>query len=199
MGQLTWVSALKLSTMWGFIDIRDLAIQELLKIDMEATVMVVLGKVYGVESLVLRGYVELAKRTESISTEEGQRLGMDTVIKLYEVREAGIKASFVKTKTFYKRTTEQYNYDNHIRLSLASQLAEASVPQAPVDPTIPSSQRLDDGPLASTASKPVRNGKFYMESIVFLVSLIFQLGRFDKACSLLLGRRLPVQSATSLL
>ena len=166
MDQPTWVSALKLSTMWGFIDIRDLAIQELLKIDMEATDMVELGKYYGVESLVLRGYIELAKRTESISTREGQRLGLDTTIELYQVREASVKASFVKTKNVYKRTTEQYDYNNHIRRSLASQLAEAAMAQASVDPTI---LCLDDGPLASMASKPVRNGKFYMESIVFLV------------------------------
>jgi uncharacterized protein (DUF488 family) len=40
--------------MWGFVDTRDLAIQELSKIEMEGTAMVMLGKEYGWQACYLK-------------------------------------------------------------------------------------------------------------------------------------------------
>jgi hypothetical protein len=163
MGRPEWESALKLSTIWEFTDIRDLAIRELSKMDIGVDA-IMLGREYSVASLLLQGCVKLAKREETISTEDGQMLGWETAIQLFQVREAGIKATYGRKGDKIKPT---YDYESRIRSIFAQQLADAEVAQVPVDPTTLSSTCVDNCPLAP--SKVERNGKFYMENIIFLV------------------------------
>jgi len=169
IGGYEWEAVLKLSTMWECGDTRTVAIQELSKIKIGEAEKIMLSKEYGVASWLFKGYTELAKREEIVSEEEGEILGPETVVRLLRVREAGIKASFVKAgcKNHLKRT--EHNYEDAIREMFAQQLTDAEQPHASVDPTVPPSQCHDDHP---PALLPKRNEKFYMKSIVFLVRRI---------------------------
>jgi hypothetical protein len=75
--------------MWEFTDIRERAIQELSKEDMGmgAIDKIGCGKSYEVKEMLLDGYVELLKRTGTITDEEAERLGWKTAAKLLLLRE----------------------------------------------------------------------------------------------------------------
>ena len=86
-----WSAALKLSTLWNFRDIRQLAITRLSDLPgaggMTPVEKVGLAKAYKVPQWLLQGYHELVRRTKAISAEEGRVLGIETVVGLYQVRE----------------------------------------------------------------------------------------------------------------
>jgi len=89
-----WISVLKLSTMWEFIDIRNGAIDELSKqiTEMGDVEKVECGRNFEVKEWVSEGYVGLLKRTGTkqtgtITDEEAERLGWKTVAKLLRLRE----------------------------------------------------------------------------------------------------------------
>jgi hypothetical protein len=84
-----WMSVLKLSTMWEFTDIREMAIQELLKEDMgmQTIEKIECAKSFRVKEWLVEGYTELLKRAETITDEEGGRLGWETAAKLLLIRE----------------------------------------------------------------------------------------------------------------
>ena len=86
--QEEWISVLKLSTMWEFVDIRKLAIIELSKDDkMGLFEKVECGRNFDVKEWLLDGYVGLLKRAETITDEEAKRLGWQTAVKLLRLRE----------------------------------------------------------------------------------------------------------------
>ena len=68
---------------------RERAIQELVKEDMGmgAIDKIECGKSYEVKEMLLDGYVELLKRTGTITDEEAERLGWKTAAKLLLLRE----------------------------------------------------------------------------------------------------------------
>jgi len=84
-----WISVLKLCTMWEFTDMRERAIQELLKEDMSMGTIdkIECGKRYQVKEMLLEGYNELLKRAETITAKEAERLGWKTAAKLLLLRE----------------------------------------------------------------------------------------------------------------
>jgi len=84
-----WISALKLSTMWEFPDIRNGAIHELSKAEMEmgSVDKIECGRKFEKKEWLLDGYVGLLKRTETITDEEAERLGWKTAAKLLRIRE----------------------------------------------------------------------------------------------------------------
>jgi len=84
-----WMSVLKLSTMWEFSDIRERAIQELLKEDMgmQTIEKIECARSFRVKEWLVEGYTELLKRAETITDEEGERLGWKTAAKLLLIRE----------------------------------------------------------------------------------------------------------------
>jgi hypothetical protein len=77
------MSVLKLSTIWEFTDIRGRAIQELLKEDMgmKTVEKIECARSFRVKEWLLDGYIELLKRAETITNEEGERLGWKMVTK----------------------------------------------------------------------------------------------------------------------
>jgi hypothetical protein len=87
--QQEWISVLKLCTMWEFTDIRERAIQELSKkeVDMGTVEKIECGKNYEVKEWVLDGYVELLRRDETLTDQEAERLGWKTAAKLLLLRE----------------------------------------------------------------------------------------------------------------
>lgn len=101
MGVDEWISVLKLSTMWEFQETRKLAIQTLSS-GIDLTTKILLGKQYKVGEWLFAAYEGLAKRTEPISLDEAERLGLETAIRLYQIREEGA-AEIPRKRT--KRTT----------------------------------------------------------------------------------------------
>ncbi|KAK7024961.1 hypothetical protein R3P38DRAFT_2951956 [Favolaschia claudopus] len=83
-----WISVLKLSTEWRFLQIRKLAIEMLTSTSQISSVQrIVLARKYEVASWLRRGYLELAQSAESISEEEGELLGWKTAFRLIQARE----------------------------------------------------------------------------------------------------------------
>ena len=84
-----WMSVLKLSDMWEFPKMRTKAIDasenEVQKLG--AVEMILLAKKYSVSDWLTKGYDILARRPERITADERKRLGLDTFVRLAEVRE----------------------------------------------------------------------------------------------------------------
>lgn len=75
--------------MWEFTEIREGAIQELSKEEMEMGTIdkIVWGRNYEVKKWLLNGYIGLIRRGETITDEEADRLGWKTAAKLLRLRE----------------------------------------------------------------------------------------------------------------
>ncbi|KAK0226423.1 hypothetical protein IW262DRAFT_766385 [Armillaria fumosa] len=90
-GKNQWISVLKLSTMWHFTDIRQLAIKHLQQdATLDAIEQVVLAKAYSVSSWLRTGYLGLVKRTQPLSVEEAEQIGYRSAIQIYQVREDAV-------------------------------------------------------------------------------------------------------------
>ncbi|KAI6037789.1 hypothetical protein EDC04DRAFT_3091086 [Pisolithus marmoratus] len=84
-----WMSVLKLSTTWGFEEVRTAAIDALMVSGVSTIDRLVLGRKYDISSRewLLPALNELAQRAEPIGFEEASRMGFDTALKLAAVRE----------------------------------------------------------------------------------------------------------------
>ncbi|KAJ7699027.1 hypothetical protein B0H17DRAFT_1049944 [Mycena rosella] len=87
-----WVSVLKLSTLWRFLDARDLAIKQLTSIGLGSVEGILLSRQYDVAPWLRAGYTDLAQREEGISLEDAEKIGWQTTVRLYQTREAAIKS-----------------------------------------------------------------------------------------------------------
>lgn len=72
-----WTSVLKLGTMWGFKDIRNLAIERMIPLvtSLKATEKIVLGHEYGVRGWFLDGFNEVVQAKEFVPEAEWVQLG----------------------------------------------------------------------------------------------------------------------------
>ena len=98
-----WSAALKLSTMWGFQEIRDKAILEL--DGMLPIQKISMGIEYRVQKWLLDGYGELIRREENLLEAEARELGFETAWRIGKVRE----------ETIVKVEPGRYNYQDHCR------------------------------------------------------------------------------------
>jgi len=176
MGRNEWESVLKLSTVWGMGDIRNMVIGTLTE-SLDSADKILLGQKYGVPNWLLVGCTELAEREETISGAEGRVIGPDIVAGLCQVREASIKAGFQKYNKSLRRATTRYDYEDHIRTLFVRELADAEKIMAD---TWPHSPCIGGCASAKAMPKPARNQKFYMESVVFLVE--DNLFKVPRAC-----------------
>ncbi|KAK7024955.1 hypothetical protein R3P38DRAFT_3356199 [Favolaschia claudopus] len=88
-----WISVLKLSTQWYFIDARELAIQQLNdRPEIGSIERILLARQYDVAAWLRMGYNDLARREEGISLEDAAKIGWETTVRLYQTREAAIKS-----------------------------------------------------------------------------------------------------------
>lgn len=80
---------LKLSEMWGFTCIHEFAIQQMeLLLVKQPLDKVALAQEHGITRWLIPGLLELARRAAPMGTMDVQRLGLDTVLKLADVRES---------------------------------------------------------------------------------------------------------------
>jgi hypothetical protein len=133
LNQQEWMSVLKLCTLWEFADVRGRAIQELTKESIGSIEKIECGKSYDVKEMLLEGYIELLKRDETISDEEGERLGWKTASKLHFLREqyiSGQYSTFVISQTcagcgrqcggrLYRSCCQYGGYYPHTQVTLA--------------------------------------------------------------------------------
>ncbi|KAG6815290.1 hypothetical protein H0H93_010323 [Arthromyces matolae] len=80
-----WISVLKLSSLWTMIDLRELAIKSLERLGLIRKV--VLARTYGIITWLKESYIDLASRYETPSMDDAQRLGLETTVKLFNIRE----------------------------------------------------------------------------------------------------------------
>lgn len=119
-----WVSVLKLSTMWDFLDIRKLAIQELSKMEISTVDKIILARDCKVAEWLLSGYNELAKRSETISLDEAARLGWEATVRIFQVREEVKFPLDFKGHVSCAAQREQQDFMVAIRRTFAAELRE---------------------------------------------------------------------------
>ncbi|KAG8912052.1 hypothetical protein FRC01_005323 [Tulasnella sp. 417] len=85
-----WTSALHASMQLGCGEIRTVAIKSMdpQAAELQPVPLVQLGLKYRVNNWVIQGFTRLIERKEPLSSEEGDNLGMDTVLAIYRSREA---------------------------------------------------------------------------------------------------------------
>ena len=88
--QATWLSTLKLSTMWDFFEIRHLAIETLSTIGMDPVTQVANALQFNVPRWLFAGLESLVKRKEAISISEAKNVGWETAIRVYQIQEEGL-------------------------------------------------------------------------------------------------------------
>ncbi|KAJ7718601.1 hypothetical protein DFH07DRAFT_700851, partial [Mycena maculata] len=82
-----WISVLKLSTQWFFLDIRALAIENLSDTPIDAIERIILAKRYDVVDWLQAGYSELVRRPDSLSLEEAAEIGLAATVQIFQTRE----------------------------------------------------------------------------------------------------------------
>jgi len=97
----TWLTILRLATLWRFGEIRKLAIRHLEKMKLEPIEKITTYKQYSVDNvLLLPSYVSLCTNGKLPSPEEGKILTMETVLRLASARERVLlRASELGCKT----------------------------------------------------------------------------------------------------
>jgi hypothetical protein len=106
-----------------------------------------LGKTFRKTDWLLAGYKKLVTREAPISEKEGEKLGLNTVIRLFQLRESA-KA---KGNGSRRQSTDK------IRLAIAQELPAGTPTFTWASTDI------------SLSSEWAHHGRFYMENIIFLV------------------------------
>ena len=146
-----WSAALKLSTMWGFQEIRDKAIQVLDGMLRTLPIQKIsMGIEYRVQMWLLDGYGELIRREEKLLEAEARELGFETAWRIGQVREE----TTVKSGYNYGHHRDFGNLEAQIRTTFGDQLKDAeymgndpipeieekgSLPGSPCSECVPSS------------------------------------------------------------
>jgi hypothetical protein len=178
---------------------KEMVIEEMTKMGMDSTDKILLGQAYGVLDWLFSGYKELVERDEPISRTEGRRLGTDIVTGLCHVREAAMQAKNVQMGKGRKKVHDfksGYKYEDKIRREFAQELKDAKGP-----PKISGTERphIDDSPRVPLMFTPVRNDKFYIEHVVFLVRFFLKIYAYKTGgyrVILCLGRGYIVQGTS---
>ncbi|KAJ2918269.1 hypothetical protein MD484_g2133, partial [Candolleomyces efflorescens] len=82
-----WLSVLRLSTEWYFNDFRKRAIENLTALTLDPVDRVDLGTQFNVSSWLKTGFRELVTRMDIITVEDARRIGLETAIKVYGIRD----------------------------------------------------------------------------------------------------------------
>ncbi|KZP09949.1 hypothetical protein FIBSPDRAFT_938248 [Athelia psychrophila] len=88
-GHEEWISVLKLSTMWDFVDVRTRALREVSATLESKTPLdrIALAKEYKVPRWLLDAYIALVEQSEPLEKKEIDALGLETVYRLLQIRE----------------------------------------------------------------------------------------------------------------
>ncbi|KAF7356244.1 hypothetical protein MVEN_00955900 [Mycena venus] len=124
-----WISVLKLSTKWYFLDTRNLAIDQLnSRADMGGVDRILLARQYDVPNWLQMGYADLARRTAGISREDAEKIGWETALQLCQVRENALKTN----NSSYPRNLERYA---NVEGAFGEEFKQAALASAPYTST----------------------------------------------------------------
>ncbi|KAL5529508.1 hypothetical protein ACEPAG_5493 [Sanghuangporus baumii] len=88
LDQDEWISVLQLSDMWSCDRLFDLAFSKLSILEVDPILKITLAKTYRLQAWLPPAYSRLVTRTDPLTLEEAEKLGMETTMKLTEVRES---------------------------------------------------------------------------------------------------------------
>ncbi|OAX41826.1 hypothetical protein K503DRAFT_780367 [Rhizopogon vinicolor AM-OR11-026] len=89
-----WLVILDLSTRWQFPRMKELAVEQLQSLEIDPVEKVTIYDKYGIDrSLLLREYKRLCTREGQMSTEEGEKVKLPTVLGIYQARERAIRSA----------------------------------------------------------------------------------------------------------
>ncbi|KAJ7876093.1 hypothetical protein B0H14DRAFT_2501466 [Mycena olivaceomarginata] len=85
-----WISVLKLANLWDFIEVRNLAIEQLTSYagSLDCIERILFARQFDVSAWLQSGYVELARRKAVVSAEEAGKIGWETALQICQLREA---------------------------------------------------------------------------------------------------------------
>jgi hypothetical protein len=136
MSEEEWIAALKLSTMWDFFNVRKLAIEALSRIGINPITKILVAKQYMVRTLLFNGYDEMANGTGPISVAEAERLGWETAIHIFNIRQKSVG------------TRRNMDFGDDIRQLFAKELEDSSILSGVDEPggekAVPLSPLTDD-------------------------------------------------------
>ncbi|KIM82528.1 hypothetical protein PILCRDRAFT_70836, partial [Piloderma croceum F 1598] len=83
-----WTSILQLSNEWSFVEVKNLAIRELEKSDIEPIEKVYIYHLYHIDrAFLITSYAAICTRPMPLNLHEGRKLGLETALKVAEARE----------------------------------------------------------------------------------------------------------------
>ncbi|KAF8150441.1 hypothetical protein K438DRAFT_436048 [Mycena galopus ATCC 62051] len=87
-----WISVLKLANLWSFIEVRNLAVEQLTfhSERLDCIERILFARQYDVSSWLRSGYAELARRKAAISSEEAVKIGWEAALQICQLREAAV-------------------------------------------------------------------------------------------------------------
>ncbi|KAG2363216.1 hypothetical protein BDR07DRAFT_1375941 [Suillus spraguei] len=92
-----WVVILELSTRWQFLEMKKLAIEQLQHLEMDPVEKIAIYNKYEIDrSLLLSEYKHLCTREGQMSIEEGEKVGILTVLAIHQARERAMKSAVEK-------------------------------------------------------------------------------------------------------
>lgn len=89
-----WLVILELSTRWQFLEMRKLAIEQLQNLKMDPVEKIAIYNKYEIDrSLLLPEYKHLCTREGRMSIEEGEKVGLLTVLAIHQARERAMTSA----------------------------------------------------------------------------------------------------------
>lgn len=105
-----WVAILRFAYDWSFPEVKALAIRELERKTINLVDRIILYQEYKVDpSLLVPLYAKLCSRDEPLSTEESVRLGVETVVRIFQARERLRSSSLDGLKRPLSNNVDQAN------------------------------------------------------------------------------------------
>lgn len=92
LSQDGWISVLKLANLWDFIEVRNLAIEQLgpYSESLDCIERILFARKFDVSTWLRSGYSELARRKAAISSREAEKIGWEVALQICQIREATV-------------------------------------------------------------------------------------------------------------
>ncbi|KAG1727468.1 uncharacterized protein EDB91DRAFT_1061124 [Suillus paluster] len=89
-----WLVILELSTRWKFLRMKELAVDQLQNLEMDPVEKIAIYNKYELDnSLLLREYKHLCTREGRMSIEEGEKVGLPTILGIHQARERALMSA----------------------------------------------------------------------------------------------------------
>lgn len=135
---------MNLATRWEFNDIRALAIRELQKLEVSPVDAIVLSRKYDIAGRwTLAAYAALCQRADALTLQEAGRLGLETTVRIAQLREKIQRGAPGRSKPRYQMPTSTAS-------RRAADLVSSYTPRKPCEPDQPANARPGKPSLSGT-------------------------------------------------